>query len=727
MMNERACDEFRTVAGLLQQQCRQYGKKLAFRYLLDGKSDPVEVTYESLDRQARRIASQLRARCQAGDRALLVYPPGLEFIAGFFGCIYSGTLAVPVLPPRPFRQSARVEAIVRHAQPSVVLSTRDLQSRASRQLAQVPELLALPWLVTDASSDGANGEWSDWEPDESDIAFLQYTSGSTGQPKGVMVSHRNLLHNLAAIQRAYGTQHDGHGVCWLPLYHDMGLIGGVLETLYAGGASTLLSPVAVMQNPLLWLQTISETRASFSGGPDFAYHLCCGKIGKEDRADLDLSCWKVAYTGAEPVRATTIDQFCETFGPCGFRREAFLPCYGLAEATLMVSSGDASQAPIQLHCRQEPLTSRQAVEADEQDSETQTLIGCGQTLAGQRILIVDPETKKECEPSQIGEIWVCGPSIATGYFRDESATETSFRARLAGSDEGPFLRTGDLGFLRDGELFVVGRLKDVIILCGRNYYPDDLEWSIQNCHSRLRPYAGAAFSVEINGREELVVAHEVDRHRRDLDVDAVTTAVRDAVIAEHEVIPYNIVLLKAGGIPRTSSGKVQRHSCREQFLADQLDPVGLWTRPSSNGDENAQGSDGDVLWRHAKHSPNGEVTREKIQSWLVQRLSTRLGVPAKEIQVDRPFAEFGMSSVQAVALTDDLQKWIGQPVSPTFFYNYPTVAALAAHLAEVRSPPSSTATPATPNEEHDKLVEEVGELSDEAIASLISQEFGKLK
>jgi 8-amino-7-oxononanoate synthase len=407
------------------------------------------------------------------------------------------------------------------------------------------------------------------------LAFLQYTSGSTGTPKGVVLSHANLVHNSALIASAFEHTRNGTGVFWLPSYHDMGLIGGILQPLYVGRPNVLMSPITFLQKPYRWLSAISRFGGTTSGGPNFAYDLCVRKITAEQRKSLDLSTWKVAFNGAEPVRAETLDRFVEAFGPCGFRREAFYPCFGLAEATLIVSGGYVSKPPVVRHFDAQALPEDVVTEVEPGRQGGRAMVGCGETLPDQNIVIADPETRTTCPPGRIGEIWVCGPSIAQGYWQQPEATEATFRACLADTGEGPFLRTGDLGFMLDGELFVTGRLKDLIIVRGVNYYPQDIELTVQRSHSRLRADCGAAFTVEKDSREQLVVVFEIERHKQGR-LEGVFQAVRRAVSLEHDLNVDAIVLIRAGSVPKTSSGKIQRHACRRGYLDGSLDIVGQW-------------------------------------------------------------------------------------------------------------------------------------------------------
>jgi natural product biosynthesis luciferase-like monooxygenase protein len=566
--------KFSTLVDLLRYRSLHHPAQLAFTFLQDGETESSSLTYQELDRSARVIATQLQSLGASGSLALLLYPPGLEFIAGFFGCLYAGTVAIPAYPPRRNQNMSRLQAIVASSQAAVALTTTSLLTNIREQFAQNPELAALRWLATDnLASDQALG-WQEPALSSDTLAFLQYTSGSTGTPKGVMVSHGNLLHNERMIERAFGHTEKTIAVGWLPLFHDMGLIGNVLQPLYLGRSCILMSPVDFLQKPFRWLQAISRYKATTSGGPNFAYDLCVRKITPEQRATLDLSSWEVAFTGAEPIRAETLERFAAAFDPCGFRKEAFYPCYGMAETTLFVSGGLKTDPPVVHHVKGTALEQNRVVTVASEQEDVRAIMGCGQTWLDQKIVVVDPESLTECLSDQVGEIWVSGLSVAQGYWRRPEETQQTFHAYLADTVEGPFLRTGDLGFLHNGELFVTGRLKDLVIIRGRNHYPQDIELTVDESHPALRSGCGAVFSVEGEGEERVVVVQEVERsYLRKLDVDEVVGAVREAVSQQHELEVYAVLLLKTGSIPKTSSGKIQRYACKERLLAGTLDII----------------------------------------------------------------------------------------------------------------------------------------------------------
>lgn len=562
-----------TLVELLRHRAQRQPDQTAFTFLVDGESHEVTVTHAELDRQARAIGSWLQSLGLEGQRALLLYPAGLEFIAGFFGCLYAGVVAVPAYPPRMNRKLDRIQSIAHDAQALVALTTGGVLERLMPLLGQTPELEQLTWLATDGAPPDIENAWRLPNATSDTLAFLQYTSGSTGAPKGVMLSHANLLHNCAVITNAFEETRSTTGVFWLPSYHDMGLVGGILTPLFNAVPNVLMSPMSFLQRPFRWLQAISNYQATTSGGPNFAYDLCVRKITPEQRATLDLSSWRVAFNGAEPVRSETLDRFAETFESCGFRREAFYPCYGLAEATLIVSGGMRSDLPVVRAFDAKALENRLVVELPPVEEDARRLVSSGRVLADGDVVIADPEAMTRCGPEQVGEIWVKNPSVAQGYWQRREETAHTFRARLADTGEGEFLRTGDLGFFQDGELFVASRLKDLIIIRGLNHYPHDIELTVEKSHSAVRPSCGAAFTVDVADEARLVIVYEIER-RQQSDLDEVFEAIRRDVSREHELPVDVIALVKPGSIPKTSSGKIQRHACRDAFRSGTLVEVG---------------------------------------------------------------------------------------------------------------------------------------------------------
>ena len=650
-----------SLVDLLRRRACEEPERRAYTFLASGEADTSSLSHEELDRQARAVGALVQESGGGGERALLLYPPGLGFVASFFGALYGGAVAVPAYPPRVGRGQPRLRAIARDAAPRLVLTTTALATRAEALVEEIPELRSAVWLATDALPAGLETAWRDPGAGPETLAFLQYTSGSTADPKGVMVSHGNLLHNQEMIRRAFSQSRDSVIVGWLPLYHDMGLIGNVMQPLYVGGRCILISPMAFLQRPLRWLEAVSRYRATTSGGPNFAYELCARKIGAREAADLDLSSWTVAYNGAEPVRAETLERFAAAFAPYGFDRRAFYPCYGLAEATLFVSGGEPGRPAVVETVEAPALEKGEAVPAAGTGGPRRELVGCGQAWMGQEIRIADPETGAMREPGQVGEIWVAGPSVAQGYWNRPAETASTFVAWPDG--DGRFLRTGDLGFLRGSELFVTGRLKDLIILRGRNLYPQDVELSAERSHPALRSGCGAAFSVELGGEERLVVVLEVERGREDA-VAEIAGAVRQAVAEEHDAQVHEIVLLPPGKILKTSSGKIQRRACRAQYLAGELPAAGrsaLGAEETSEISETAEISTG--------------------EAWLRERLARLFGLPASAVAPDQPLTSLGIDSLSAVELQHALEAELGVGLAVTELLEGPTVRELAERLA----------------------------------------------
>ncbi|WP_235006724.1 MupA/Atu3671 family FMN-dependent luciferase-like monooxygenase [Calothrix rhizosoleniae] len=550
-----------------QNQCNEK----AYIFLQDGETESASLTYGELDKQARVIASHLQSL--QGERALLLYHSGLEFITAFFGCLYAGVIAVPVYPPRRNQKLSRLLSIVNDSQPIIALTTTSILTDIEQKWSSYAELNHLQLVATDTIE--SNGkEFLETEVSPDSLAFLQYTSGSTGTPKGVMVTHGNIIHNQQMIETAFEHSEKTISAGWLPLFHDMGLIWQVMHPMYLGTPCIMMPPVAFLQKPIRWLKVISKYRVTTSGGPNFAYDLCVNKVKQEDLADLDLSSWDLAFNGAEPVRRETLKKFSEKFAACGFKYSAFYPCYGMAETTLFTTGGEKHKSPLTQGVKATDLEQNLIVETDIYSPESRVFVGCGNPYLDTNVIIVNPESLTDCSPRQVGEIWVSSPSVAAGYWNRPDTTKETFQAYVKDTGNGPFLRTGDLGFVNHGELFVTGRLKDLIIIRGRNYYPQDIELTVEKSHEALRPNCGAAFSVEVEGEERLVVVQEVERiYVRKLTSEQVVAAINQAVSLEHELAIDTIVLLKPGSISKTSSGKIQRSACRQKFIDKTLKNV----------------------------------------------------------------------------------------------------------------------------------------------------------
>ncbi len=679
--------------------------KWAFTFLSDGETPEVHLTYGELDRKARAIGARLQA-CVGGDaRALLVYPSAPEFIVAFLGCQYAGIIAVPTYPPqtRTKRSLEKLRTIVKDVQPSVVLTVSSLTSAVENLFALAQEELSTtPLLTTDSIEDDAAGKWQEPAITGDTLAFIQYTSGSTGLPKGVMLTHSNLLYNMSMIYEYFGVTPETSGVNWLPPYHDMGLIGMILETIYSGAHDIIMSPVAFLQRPIRWLQAVSDTGATMSGGPNFAYELCCRKITPEQKEKLDLRRWKLAFNGAEPIRLETLERFAETFASCGFRKEAFYPCYGLAEASLMATGGERDRFPVVRTLQAEALAHNRVVEATSGEKDVRTFVSCGKTVRGQKIVIANPETLRACQPDEVGEVWISGPSVAQGYWQRPQETKETFQAYLADTGEGPFLRTGDLGFLQDGELFITGRLKDLIIIRGRNYYPQDIELTVEQSHPALRPGCGVAFSIEAQGEERLVIVQEVERRYWNVDVHEVAESIRRAVAEEHELQVYAVALIKTGSIPKTSSGKLQRRACREKYLARDLEIVGEWTLPLEESWQEASFQDQDGLPATAAIEDRSRSIREELlqtapperqrllENYMRDKIAASLKLSLAGLDVERPLNSLGLDSLTAMELKGWIEAELAVEVPIAIFLEEPSISQFAARLLEQLEPAGSS-------------------------------------
>jgi acyl-CoA synthetase (AMP-forming)/AMP-acid ligase II/acyl carrier protein len=652
---------FSTLVELLRHRAEHQKHKTAYIFLVDGEKQEIKLSYGELDRQARAIAIKLQKTFSPGERALLLYPPGLEFISAFFGCLYAGVVAVPCYPPDPGKldvSMAKLQGIIADCRPDLVLTTKDFLDLAEFIFPDYPELKKLNWLASDElePDSGVNGdEWAEADISSESLAFLQYTSGSTGDPKGVMVSHRNILYNEEMIKQAFGHTKKTVVVGWLPMFHDMGLIGNVLQPLYLGIPSIFISPIAFLQKPLRWLQAITRYKATTVGGPNFAYNLSVRKVRDEQVQNLDLSSLELIYNGAEPIHADTLKRFAGTFTVCGLEEKALYPCYGMAEATLLISGGLKTEAPVIKHIDKTALKNNKVILGDAGTENVQTIVGCGRTWMEQKIIIVEPETLIQCPDNQVGEIWVSGPNIAQGYWNKAELTERIFKPCLADTGEGPFLRTEDLGFLNEGELFVTGRVKDLIIIRGRNHYPHDIEQTVEQSHDSLRKGCCAAFSLEMENEERLIVVQEVKSKGLEApELDKVIEAIRGAVAAQHELQVYTVVLIKAGSIPKTSSGKIQRSTCKEMFIAKSLKTLAQSLFDLSSG---TTVSSEDLLQEVLSLNPE-ELKNEKsktrrqatLLSYLKALIVRVLNIPISIIDPEQALISLGLDSLQAIEI-----------------------------------------------------------------------------
>lgn len=670
---------------VLARRAEKEPDRRAFTLLVDGETTERSLTYSQLDLRARAVGAMLADAGARGERVLLALPEGLEFLSAFLGCLYAGAIAVPAKLPGNARQIDSTIGIARDCQASLAFGSGPALQRMQRLWNGASDAPSVRWLDF-AAVDASTSRSFDVQRDGESIAYLQYTSGSTQAPRGVMVGYRNSFCNLNRVQETLQQTADGMLVQWVPLYHDLGLMT-LLYSLQFGVPQVMMSPTLFLQRPLRWLAAVSRYRATVSGGPNFAYDQCVERIRPEDRAGLDLSNWRLAYCGAEPVRESTFRSFADAFGPHGFDRRTFTTCYGMAEFVAAAAAKPPEAKPrflsldaaalrsgtvqIQPPKNTDGTATNSATAALREPAAITTVADCGTMGRDETLIIVDPETFTPVGERELGEIWLTGPSLTQGYWNRPDENPKQFAAHLQ-DGRGPFLRSGDLGFLHEGHVFVTGRIKDLIIVRGANLFPQDIEYVVERAHPALRPGAAAAFAAVRDGEECLAVAVELDAERHDLEFDLVFAAVREAIVDQHDVSPSTIVLLSPGGLPKTTSGKVQRQACRAGLMDGTLKAVAVWEAPSvAMSDE---GDAGNAARPSATHAIG------EIESWLRSRIARRVGLSESEIDLDLPFARYGIDSPSAVRIAGDLEQWLRVRLSPTLLYECPTVRSLARRL-----------------------------------------------
>jgi acyl-CoA synthetase (AMP-forming)/AMP-acid ligase II/acyl carrier protein len=689
-----------TLVDALRYHAQVRPDNLLYTFLSESGEEESKATFAQLDEQARAIAVALQQAGAAGERVVMLYPSSLEFTAAFYGCLYGGVVAVPAYPPDPSRIQRtlpRLQAIVKNSSAKKILTTQAIKSMAELFLPSAPELGELEWIATDTVDLKLAAQWQRPNIGPKTLSFLQYTSGSTATPKGVMVTHGNLVTNQHALQKALRSGPDSVMACWLPLFHDMGLIGNVLQAGFHGFHCVVMAPTTFLQNPFLWVKAMSQYRATLSGGPNFAFELCSRKVTREQRATLDLSRLETLYNGAEPVRHETLERFNELFGPQGLRREALRPCYGLAEATLVVSMSRSPSGPQSMLVEGAALEQHQVKPVAEERPGSRRIVSSGEVTidSAQRVLIVRPESGVRCAPGEVGEIWLGSGSVARGYWNMSEQTEETFNAYLAVTGEGPFMRTGDLGFLReDGELFITGRWKDMIIIRGTNHYPQDIERTMEEQHPALRPGCGAAFCVDVKGEERLVVVQEVDTNKVS-NKDELMSQVRTAITQAHGVQPYAVVLVPARSIHKTSSGKIQRRACRAAFLAGELESVSEWRQPELASEpvqapkaapppatSHAAALQAAATAVPARSPERPPVTRPtgEIQAFLIERIAEEVKLSASLVDPKLSFVTFGLDSAGEIILTKALEDYLGVKLAANLTWEFPTIETLARYL-----------------------------------------------
>ena len=720
---------------ILRRRAQEHPDKVAYIFLEDGEKREDPLTYGELDRRARAIAAQLEKDGLAGERALLLYPPGLDFIGAFFGCIYAGVIAVPAYPPDPNRIDRtlpRVQSIVDDCDAKVVLTTSNLKAMAQFVFPNSNILKDLTWYGSDEVAAKGEENWVFPELEPETLAFLQYTSGSTGTPKGVMISHQNLIANEEMMRLSCNSTADEVVLNWVPFYHDLGLIGGVLHPIYIGAKAILLSPLHFLQRPVRWLQAVTRYKATMSAGPNFAFELCVTRIPDEALEGLDLSSWRMALCGAEPILHHTLERFIDVFSKCGFPETSFFQGYGLAEAVLSCTSGSTEELHKTIRVESPALQESRVVETDNPDNSL-VIVSCGKPLHSQEVRIVNHNTFEACPDDTVGEVWLRGDNVAGGYWQREESTVETFHATVKGeSEKVHYLRTGDLGFLHDGEVYINGRLKELIIIRGRNHYPTDIEQTIASLewnHPVIRPGNCATFSVERDGEEELVVFHEIEprapdgsdvqgRKRKtkkflrvkdkdgEADQDAfdhnqIFEDIRDLIAEVHGIQPYAMFLLWPGSVSKTSSGKIQRAACKaayeSHFLEGTAEAIYGWTakkksrsrpKPKTKPKEAKKvEAEKEAPALDAKVAQKADALTEqgRIRTWLMNAVAQALGMEQAELDSSAGFATMGLDSKEAVSITGELQDWLKRTLEPTLLFDYPNIDSLAKHLAQLQT------------------------------------------
>ncbi|MBT6176894.1 MAG: FAD-dependent oxidoreductase, partial [Deltaproteobacteria bacterium] len=703
---------------ILVHRAKTTPDKRAFVFLEDGELKESALTYAELDRRSRSIAAELQARGLQGERALLLYPPGLDFVTAFYACAYAGVIAVPAYPPDPNRIDRtlpRVQAIVDDCSASCVLTTSNIKAMATFLFPQGNSLAQLDWFASDELQNQDPALWKKPKSTADTVIFLQYTSGSTGSPKGVVITNKSLLANQEMKRLSCDSNENSVILSWVPFYHDLGLIGGVVHPIYVGATSILMSPMDFLQKPIRWLSAISRYKVTFSAGPNFAFDMCVAKIPPEDRTGLDLQSWTMALVGAEPISAKTLARFTEAFEPHGFKPTAFFQGYGLAEAVLSVSSGAIGKMHNTLQVNSQDLHKNIVTPASSGD--TIEVVSCGLPLTDQEIIIVHSDTLEVLPEMKVGEVWIRGDNVTQGYWNRPESTRETFQGYTREPQEGPYLKSGDLGFFHDGELYITGRIKELIIIRGQNHYPTDIEETISQLewnHDALRPGNCAAFSVQLDGQDELIIMQEVEprlskgnRHKSDVDDlsrtgaghQQIMNAMREAVAKVHGIQAHSIFLLWPGSMPKTSSGKIQRREAKAnyeaKFLEGPSEVIYGWVRPKKKPDPIVSRPQPAMA---TTPTTGGIQLHREIQEFLINAIAAKTSQDLDTIDIDTPFSSFGLDSRDAVGLTGELQEWLEIKLGATLLFDYPSIRQLTDNLADLKS--GKTEAPQTESKEH---------------------------
>jgi len=631
------------MVSLLIRNAKKFEDKALYIFLDDGQNESLRLSYREVVTKSQAVGAELQKKGKKGDHILLLFPAGVEFVIALFACFIAGMVAIPAYPPRRKKVDARFLSILHDASPTCIFATLQILQDLENIDLEGAMKDGINMLAFESISEEQANEWEDPNVSKDDIVLLQYTSGSTGTPKGIMVSHGNMIHNSECIKQSFGFDENMIVVNWLPNFHDMGLIGNLIQPAYVGGSVVTMTPIKFIQDPLNWLKSITKYKGTCSGAPNFAYDYCTDKISVDHSENLDLSSLKVLYNGSEPVRKHSIERFEKHFMDAGFKAKQFFPCYGMAETVLIISGGDYTADPVYFKADAKALESNKALDATEGEEE-RFLTACGFPWMGMSVTIINPETRQPSPINEIGEIWVKGGSVAQGYWNKPEETRNTFQAYIEGTDNGPWLRTGDLGFIHEGQLYVSGRLKDLIIIRGSNFFPNDIEHSVENCHEAIRKDSSAVFSTDIDGEEKLILLAEIERtHIQTLAENEVFEAIRTAVFAEHGIQPFAINLLRTGSTFKTSSGKIQRFAMKKAWLNNDLNAVAAWEMKPDKGNL----------------SPEIATRPEFLREWMINWMAQQLELDPGSIDPDKPVSAYGLDSITAVSLERDVNKQFG--------------------------------------------------------------------
>lgn len=681
--------QFNNLVETLQYRAEHTPGDISYSFLTDGETIGQQFTYAQLDMQARVIGATLQQLTQKGERALMLYPSGLDFVAAFMGCQFSGVVAVPALPPNLNRIQTTIDrllGIMQDAKPTIILTTSDLLMSIKTATQSYPEFQGVTWQATNNLQSGRAFLWEEPELQANDLSFLQYTSGSTSKPKGVMVSHGNLMYNMAMLTEAIGLGEKYNFVSWLPLFHDLGLIGVVLNNLYVGGEARLMSPMSFLKKPLRWLKAISEHTNVCSGGPNFAFDLCLRKIKPEELEGLDLSEWNCAFSGAETVRAHTLKGFNDLLAPQGFKKSALMPCFGLAEATLMVSARKPGADFLIQRVQKEGLAQGNVIAVGPEDEAGLDIVSCGTTKQGQEIAIVNPETCERLGDLEVGEIWITGAHIARGYWQNKTKSEEAFNA-VTTDGSVRFLRTGDLGYMDQGELYITGRIKEIILVRGRCLYPQDLELLVDELAENfpeIRPNGSVSFALSNKDAERVGLIVEVNRRKnKAYDPEKLISEIQKQALAKFETGFGEIALVKSS-IPKTSSGKKMRTACRKMMVEGITENMTVEHHWIFGGEAaELQATPTELPTAKAKKdtdSVTNLLSREELESILIEWIAEEQKVDSSRITTTQPITDFGLDSLAAVTLVEFLEKKLDTALDTNLVFEVATIEELASHL-----------------------------------------------